>query len=235
MRAAARGFAVVDRDLAAVERDVAAVERGLVAVERLAAVAARVAGRPRRRRARPASGRRAPRAAGAGGGGLGRRGLVLERGDAAGQRLDLRAQALEVLEHADVLDHLAHAAGGAGHLVDEVLGAGARGLGAVGGGLEGPLDGGAHRADRVGRRLSFLDFFLSFFAMSARSVVPCHPVASTPIHLRPNAAVAERALLPGDPGARCGWPSTCWPPRCRCSTRTAGCGATRARPPTARR
>jgi uridine phosphorylase len=48
--------------------------------------------------------------------------------------------------------------------------------------------------------LSFLDFFLSFFAMRRESSSMPSPMASAPIHLRPNAPVAERALLPGDPG-----------------------------------
>ena len=49
--------------------------------------------------------------------------------------------------------------------------------------------------------LSFFDFFLSFFAMARASLVPCRPPwRALPIHLRPNAPVAERALLPGDPG-----------------------------------
>ena len=75
---------------------------------------------------------------------------ALERRDAPGERLDLAAEALEVLQHADLLDHLAHAGGRAGHLVDEVLRAGARGLCAVGGGLERPLDRRAHGADGIG-------------------------------------------------------------------------------------
>ena len=49
--------------------------------------------------------------------------------------------------------------------------------------------------------LSFFDFFLSFFAMARASLVLLPAlVATSPIHLRPNAPVAERALLPGDPG-----------------------------------
>jgi uridine phosphorylase len=49
--------------------------------------------------------------------------------------------------------------------------------------------------------LSFFDFFLSFFAMARASLVLLPAlVAISPIHLRPNAPVAERALLPGDPG-----------------------------------
>ena len=145
----------------------------------------------------------AARAAAARGGGLRRAGagFVLERGDAAGQRLDLGAQALEVLEHVDVLDHLAHAAGGAGDLVDEVLGARARRLSAVGGRLERALDGGADGADRVGRLVVLLGLLLVLFRHGARksSSMPT-AMASAPVHLRPNAPVAERALLPGDPG-----------------------------------
>ena len=128
-------------------------------------------------------------------------GRVLERGDAARERLDLRAQALEVLEHADVLDHLAHAAGRAGHLVDEILGARAGGLRAVGRRLERALDRGAHRADRVGRLVGLLGLLLVLLRHEARkssSIAP--PVATAPVHLKPNAPVAERALLPGDPG-----------------------------------
>ena len=74
---------------------------------------------------------------------------ALERRDAAAERLDLL---LDVLEHVELVDHLAQAAGGAGDLVDEVLRAGARGLGAFGSGVERPLDRRAHGADRVGCR-----------------------------------------------------------------------------------
>ena len=49
--------------------------------------------------------------------------------------------------------------------------------------------------------LSFFDFFLSFFAMARASLVLLPAlVAIAPVHLKPNAPVAERALLPGDPG-----------------------------------
>ena len=48
------------------------------------------------------------------------------------------------------------------------------------------------------RPVSFFEFFLSFFAMVAPVYVPVNAPAT--IHLRPHEEVAERVLLPGDPG-----------------------------------
>ena len=59
-------------------------------------------------------------------------------------------------------------------------------------------------------------------------------LARPPLHLKPNAAVAERVLLPGDPGARCASPSTCWRADAGLNTNRGLWGYT-ARPPTARR
>ena len=197
--AAAAGFLAAEAGfLAAVVRDLAAAARGLAAVERDFAVvravpAAFAVGDVVRflgaeRGAAPRARRR--------GGGPG-----LELGHPAGERLDLRAQALEVLEHADVLDHLAHAAGRTGDLVDEVLSARPGGLRAVGRRLERALDSGAHRADGVGGLgllLRLLLVLLRHCARKSSSIARARGEHS--IHLRPNAPVAERALLPGDPG-----------------------------------
>ena len=48
--------------------------------------------------------------------------------------------------------------------------------------------------------LSFLSFFLSFAIATSNSSSMSHSVSPQTIHLRPHEDVAERVLLPGDPG-----------------------------------
>ena len=48
--------------------------------------------------------------------------------------------------------------------------------------------------------LSFLSFFLSFAIATGNSSSMSHSVSTETIHLRPHEDVAERVLLPGDPG-----------------------------------
>jgi hypothetical protein len=99
----------------------------------------------------------------------------LEIGDPAGQQLDLAAQALEVVEHARLLEQLTHASGGCRHVLDEILRAAAAGLRALGGRLERALDGAANGLDRVGSAVLVLLLALLvfvFFRHGAMSLVP---------------------------------------------------------------
>jgi hypothetical protein len=61
------------------------------------------------------------------------------------------------------------------------------------------------------------------------------PVAPATIHVHPTAPLAERALLPGDPGRALALAQALFDARRGCSTTTAGCGATPGRRSTASR
>ena len=135
----------------------------------------------------------------------------------------------DVLEHAQVVEALADPLRGGRDVVEQAAPAVARALGAAGGGLEGTLDRAADGVDDVGR-LAALSFFW-------RSSCPSWPwCASLRLHERARARSTSArtptspsaCCCPAIPAARCGSRSSCSSSR-RCSTTTAGCGATRAR------
>ena len=118
----------------------------------------------------------------------------------AGQRLDLRAQPLHVLQDAQVVEALADPLRRGRDVVEQAATAVARPLGGAGGGLESALDGAPYGVDDVRgpRPLSSFAAFLSFLGMVAAVYVAVSAAAT--IHLRPHETVAERVLVPGDPG-----------------------------------
>ena len=166
------------------------------------------AGRPAA--ARPAAGRPAARRPAAlGRRALGRRGAPARRGagrlellDASLERLDALAQGDELVgaRRAQVLERLAEAPGGGHELVGELLGALAGEAGLAGGRLDGLGRGGAHGVAaalllllvRRGVLLLLAGVLLGHGGTSLSS-----PAVT---HLHPTAELAERALLPDDPG-----------------------------------
>jgi hypothetical protein len=130
----------------------------------------------------------------------GRIGARLERLDARGECADLRAQPLEIVDQPEILERVAHPVGGRRDLVDETLRPAGGGSGSTRGGGEGLLDRAAHglRGVRVGGGGVLLLVFLSHGRAECSSMQRLVPGSLR--HLQPHAEVAERVLVPGDPG-----------------------------------
>lgn len=122
-------------------------------------------------------------------------GTGFERGDLRFERAHAGRQLAQVVaaRGPQLVERLAHATGGGSELVGDLLRALAGDLGLARGGLERLVDRGAHG---VGARLGAFVLGLGHGAGSLSSPA----VARVPIHLQPTATLAERALLPGDPG-----------------------------------
>ena len=154
----------------------------------------------------------------------------LERRDAAGEPLDLGRAGPDVLEDLELLDRLADARGGVGDLVDELraCASACRPRPRWWPGTCARRRCGPPRRRPRRRSPSLPFFFLSFFGMAATLFSGACPSCA-----RTRTSPSE-CCCPATPAARCGSRSSC-STRPRCSTTTAGCGATPARPPTARR
>src|SRR4051794_21676153 len=130
----------------------------------------------------------------------GRRLRRLERGDPVPRGADLVAQRADVVgrRRPQVVERGDHPAGGARELVGELLRALARDSGLPGGRLKRLHRGASDRVGAPGRRRVVLVCHRA--PEPIRRALSSDGVAPETIHVHPTAPLADRALLPGDPG-----------------------------------